>query len=61
MGKQQKQGGEVFNLKLGEETNLLSGSSFYDGGAMFQRGRCWGGGGVYMIKYKLERLPTTLF
>ena len=34
--------GKVFNSKLGGETNLISESSFYLGGAMFQRGRYWG-------------------
>ena len=42
-GKQQKHGGEAFNVQLGGETDLLSGSAFYVGGAMFQWGRYWGG------------------
>ena len=35
--------GKAFDFNLGGETDLLSGSSFYAGGAMFQRGRYWGG------------------
>ena len=34
--------GKVLNFKLGGETDLLSGSSFYVGGAMFQLDRYLG-------------------
>ena len=34
--------GEWFKFKLGGETYIPGGSSFYLGGAVFQRGRYWG-------------------
>ena len=39
--------GKVFNFELGGEANLLGGSFFYFGGAMFQRDRYWGVFEVY--------------
>ena len=37
-GKLQKRGGKGSNFRCGGETKLLSGSSFYFGGAMIQLG-----------------------
>ena len=52
-GDSRKHGGESFNFKLGGETDFLSWSTSYAGGAMFQRGHYWG---VYLMTGRIIKI-----